>query len=79
MTPQQCASVMMQILTEPQYGDGNIVEVMMVGSKQDPKISIRDVPLEILYPLTGVVGQDNHVVEEEAKFVKHLQQHGLRS
>ncbi|KAK7743184.1 hypothetical protein SLS53_004269 [Cytospora paraplurivora] len=79
MTPQQCASVMIQILTEPQYGDGNVVEVMMVGSKQDPKISVRDVPLEILYPSSGVVGQDNHVVEEEAKFVKRLQQHGLRS
>lgn len=78
LTPQQCAEVMFQVITEPQYGDGNIVEAMMVGSKEDPRINIRDVPMEALYPTTGVLGEDNHLVEEEARFVEHLQQHGLR-
>ncbi|KAL1882810.1 hypothetical protein Daus18300_000448 [Diaporthe australafricana] len=78
LTPAQCASVMMQVLTEPQYGDGNIVETMMVGSKADPKISVREVPMEALYPTAGVLGEDNHLVEEEEKFVKQLQERGMR-
>lgn len=69
---------MMQVLTEPQYGDGNIVEAMMVGSKADPKVNVREVPMEGLYPTAGVLGEDNHLVEEEEKFVKQLQKHGMR-
>lgn len=68
---------MMQVITEPQYGDGNIVEVMMVGSKENPEISVRDVPLDKLYPTVGVLGDDNHMVEEEARFAERLQ-HAMR-
>lgn len=69
---------MMRVLTEPHFRDGNIVEVMMVGSKEDPKINIREVPMEALYPTVGVLGEDNHLVEEEENFVKRLQVHGMR-
>lgn len=78
MTPAQCASVMMRVLTEPQFGDGNIVETMMVGTKEDPRINVREVPMEALYPTAGPVGEDNHLLEEEQKFVRHLQEHGMR-
>ncbi|KAK2613416.1 hypothetical protein N8I77_000333 [Diaporthe amygdali] len=78
LTPAECASVMMRVLTEPEFGDGNIVEAMMVGSKENPKINVREVPMEALYPTTGALGEDNHLVEEEEKFVKRLQEHGMR-
>lgn len=78
LTPHQCASVMVQVLTEAQYGDGNIVEALMVGSRQNPEISVREVPMERLYPAVGVTGDDNHLAEEEARFVERLQQHGMR-
>lgn len=68
----------MRVLTEPQFGDGNIVEAMMVGSKENPKVNVREVPMEALYPTIGALGEDNHLVEEENNFVKRLQEHGMR-
>ena len=78
MTPDQCATVMFSILTEPQYGDGNVIETMLVGSREDPSVNVREVPLEALYPTVGPVGEDNHLLEEELKFTKHLREHGMR-
>lgn len=78
MTPEQCAAVALDILQEPQYGDGNIVEVMLVGKRGEATVSLREVPLEALYPTAGPVGEDNHMLEEEQKFVKKLQEHGTR-
>ncbi|RYP35540.1 hypothetical protein DL767_003794 [Monosporascus sp. MG133] len=78
MSPRQCAEIALRIMTEPQYGDGNIVEAMLVGTKEDPTMSIREVPLEALYPTVGPVGQANHMVEEELKHLKKLQESGMR-
>lgn len=70
------AEQMIKILTEPQYGDGNIVEMTPVGTNAaDTRAEIREVPLELLYP--QIVG--NHVVEEDAKFVEQLKQKGVRN
>jgi hypothetical protein len=79
MTPEQCASVALDILREAQYGDGNIVEVMLVGKRGEAKVNIREVPLEALYPTVGPVGEDNHLLEEEQKFLKSLQQNGMNA
>jgi hypothetical protein len=78
LTPEQCASVIVRVLQEAQYGDGNVVETMMVGTKADPMVNVREVPLEALYPTVGPVGQDNHLLEEEHKLVKLLQEKGMR-
>lgn len=72
---------MMQVITEPQYGDGNIIEVMMVGSHQDPKVNVRDVPLELLYPSaqsSSIEMVGAHLGEAETKFLEHLKEHGMR-
>lgn len=69
------AEQMIKILTEPQYGDGNIVEMTPIGTNAaDTRAEIREVPLESLYP--QIVG--NHLVEEDAKFVEQLKQKGMR-
>ncbi|KAH6989378.1 hypothetical protein BKA56DRAFT_727859 [Ilyonectria sp. MPI-CAGE-AT-0026] len=78
LTPEQCASVMMRVLSEPQYGDGNIIETLLVGTKDNSSINVREVPLEALYPTVGPVGQDNHLLEEEEKLTKQLQEKGMR-
>ncbi|KAG7047254.1 hypothetical protein JMJ77_0010608 [Colletotrichum scovillei] len=79
LTPQQCAAVLMRVLCEPEFGDGNVVETMLVGSKDDNFVSVREVPLHLLYPTAGPVGQDNHLLEEEVKMVKQLKEHGMRA
>ncbi|KAH8589242.1 hypothetical protein B0O99DRAFT_637179 [Bisporella sp. PMI_857] len=78
LTPQQCASVIARVLQEPQYGDGNIVETMLVGTKAEPSVNVREVPLEALYPKVGPVGQDNHLLEEEQKLVERIKKNGMR-
>lgn len=78
MTPEQCASAMMRIATEPEFGDGNIIEAMLSGTREKPEINIREVPLELLYPASGPVGAGNHVQEEEINFVEHVKTHGMR-
>ncbi|KAL0782136.1 hypothetical protein CaCOL14_000042 [Colletotrichum acutatum] len=62
LTPQQCAAVLMRVLCEPEFGDGYVVETMLVGSKDDNSVSVREVPLHLLYPTAGPVGQDNHLL-----------------
>ncbi|RYP51870.1 hypothetical protein DL768_002838 [Monosporascus sp. mg162] len=78
MTPRQCAEIALRIMTEPQYGDGNIVEAMLVETPEDPTVSIREVPLEALYPAVGPVGQANHMIQEEMKHIRKLQESGMR-
>lgn len=78
LTPKQCAEVMMRVLQEPQYGDGNIVETLLVGRKESATVNVREVPLEALYPTVGPVGEDNHLLEEEQKFAKQLAEKGMR-
>lgn len=72
MTPEQCASVAMEILQESKYGDGNVIEAMLVGKRGEATVNLRDVPLEALYPTAGPVGEDNHLLNEEQKFIRQL-------
>lgn len=72
MTPKQCAGVAMSILCEPQFGDGSVVEAMLVGKRGETTVNARVVPLEALYSIAVPVGEDNHLLEEEQKFVQKL-------
>ncbi|KAF6808569.1 nad-dependent 15-hydroxyprostaglandin dehydrogenase, partial [Colletotrichum plurivorum] len=77
MTPQQLPGLMMRVLTEPEFGDGNIVEAMMLGNKKNATLGVREVPMHLLYPSCGA-GEDHHLVEEEEKMVENLKEHGMR-
>lgn len=72
MTPERCASVAMEILQESKYGDGNVIEAMLVWKRGEATVNLRDVPLEALYPTAGPVGEDNHLLNEEQKFIRQL-------
>lgn len=75
LTPQIIAEQMIKVLTAPEYGDGNIVELTPMGTcAADTQCQVREVPLELLYP--PVVG--NHLGEEDAIFVEQLKAKGIR-
>lgn len=67
----------MKVLQEPQYGDGSIVEVQRVGTKEDSNIVTRDVQLEALYPTNGVFEQVKAAMAAEAAMIKKLQESGM--
>ncbi len=69
---------MVRALTEEQYGDGNIIEIMMVGSKEEPKISEKQVQLEALYPAMSPMGMGK-AMEEELKFMNLVATKGMRA
>ncbi|RYP83098.1 hypothetical protein DL770_005439 [Monosporascus sp. CRB-9-2] len=76
LTPGQCAAVIMRVLREPQYGDGSIVETRLDGFDAEP--SIREVPLEALYPTGGPLQQIVNAMAAEDKVKQELQLHGMR-
>jgi hypothetical protein len=66
---------MLKLLTEPQFGDGNIWEASPVGTcLEDTVVEEREVPIELLYP--KVVG--NHLIPEDQKFQELLRTKGMR-
>jgi hypothetical protein len=73
LTAEQAAEETFRIMTEPQFGDGNIVEVVAAlgeSSEQPVTVRVRDTPLEALYPSPPLEG--NHFMEEEQKFIEML-------
>jgi NAD(P)-dependent dehydrogenase (short-subunit alcohol dehydrogenase family) len=78
MTPKQCAEVMLKIAQDPEYGDGQIVEVMMMGTRAEPRLNVRLVPYEKLLPDgVGTLGDDNNIIKEEEKLWAHLSEKGM--
>ncbi|KAM0208283.1 hypothetical protein ACHAQD_011706 [Fusarium lateritium] len=78
LTPEQCASVMFRVLTEEQYGDGNIVETMLIGNRGSNSVNVREVPLELLYPTVIAEGSHDGLYQEEEKLGKQLEERGMR-
>lgn len=78
MSAEQCAEVMLHVATEAQYGDENLIETLLVGTREEPAVSVREVSLEALYPAAGPRGGDNQFMDEEVNFQKHLQENGMR-
>ncbi|ORY67819.1 short chain dehydrogenase reductase [Pseudomassariella vexata] len=75
LSPEQCAQVIYDVLTKAQYGDGNIIEAMLVGTKDNPSVNVREVPLEALYPTVGPANQENYLLAAE-NLVKQLEARG---
>lgn len=69
---------MMDLVTDEKYGDAQIVEVMDIGSSDEPEAGIREVPVQLLYP-TALTQEVKSVVEEEEKLWKKLATEGLQA
>jgi hypothetical protein len=59
------------------YGDGEIVEIMEVGSREEPKQSIRVVPNNLLAPQVPIAGLHG-LQEREEQILDGLVTEGLR-
>ncbi|RYP59403.1 hypothetical protein DL769_008548 [Monosporascus sp. CRB-8-3] len=79
LSADDAADAMMKLLTEEQYGNGNILEVMMIGSKEEPKVHQREVQLEALYPTVSPMGSGTKAMEEQLKFMQLVAEKGMRS
>ncbi|KAH7134415.1 hypothetical protein EDB81DRAFT_949731 [Dactylonectria macrodidyma] len=80
MTATECAKVMLSIVTEAQYGDGQIVEAMQFGTTTSD-VRVRVVPYQKLLPdldFSGDFSGKNILVEEE-KLWKQLETSGVRT
>jgi hypothetical protein len=77
LDPEHVAELTMRVLQEPQYGDGNIVEVMMGGTRKEPSVNVHEIGLEVLYPTTGPLSVGTRATGEELKFLE--QGDGMRS
>lgn len=80
MTSTECAEVMLRLVTEAEFGDGNVVEAMQFGTKENPDVRIRVVPYHNLAPNINVEGEfsgKNILVEEEKQW-EQLKTKGMR-
>ncbi|KAL1864519.1 hypothetical protein Plec18167_009717 [Paecilomyces lecythidis] len=80
MTATECAEVMLRIVTEAQYGDGNVVEAMQFGSKQKSEVRVRNVPYQLLLPEIDFNGDfaGKNILAEEEKLWEKLKTKGMR-
>ncbi|KAJ4123078.1 hypothetical protein NW768_010071 [Fusarium equiseti] len=78
LEPEQVAELAMRVLQEPQYGDGNIMEILMVGSKEDQSVNVREITLEALYPTVSPLGAGTRAMTEELKFFEKVKEKGMR-
>ncbi|KAI1775034.1 NAD(P)-binding protein [Hypoxylon cercidicola] len=77
LEPEVIAEKMLELCENEEYGDGNILEVMPLGTIEEPRTSIRQVPYELLLPeaVTGLRG----VFAEEEKLWQRLQTEGMQT
>ncbi|KAI8314627.1 putative oxidoreductase [Colletotrichum sp. SAR11_240] len=81
MSATECAEVMLRIVTDAAYGDGQVVEAMQFGSKEKSDVRVRVVPYQSLLPdidFEGDFSGKNILVEEE-KLWEKLKTEGVRS
>ncbi|KAK0369869.1 hypothetical protein CLIM01_12772 [Colletotrichum limetticola] len=79
LSSENLANAMFSLLTEEQYGNGNVLEIMMVGSKEEPKIHTKEVQLEALYPTASPMGAGTKAMEAELNFMGMIAEKGMRS
>ncbi|CAG8231532.1 unnamed protein product [Penicillium salamii] len=79
LTPQECAGVIIRVLSEPQWGRGSIVETLKKPEKSQYVVSVRDVDLEGFYP--KMVATENilkKLGESHDTFIARLKDKGMR-
>ncbi|KAH6654781.1 hypothetical protein BKA67DRAFT_536078 [Truncatella angustata] len=77
LQPEQCAEVCLDILQKPQYGDGNIVEVVLVGTVEDSRVNVREVPFERVYLNEGMEGVPDLFAGAEEALIEALKVKGM--
>lgn len=68
---------MLDIVQNPKYGDGNILETMVIGDKDNRSIHLRDVPMETLYPTVMPAEVGGQLYAEDDRVINQIKEHGL--
>uniref|UniRef100_A0A0D2XLN0 Uncharacterized protein n=1 Tax=Fusarium oxysporum (strain Fo5176) TaxID=660025 RepID=A0A0D2XLN0_FUSOF len=79
LEPEHVAELTLKVFQEPQYSDGNIVEIMMIGSKEEQSVHVREIGLDALYPTVGPLDVGTRAMAEELKFFETVKEKGMRS
>jgi hypothetical protein len=69
---------MLDLVQKQEYGDGNIVEIMNLGTNEEPKINVRELPYELLAPPVSGFGVPTLILEEETLWDR-LKEKGLQT
>jgi len=77
LTARETAEMAMRVIQEPQYGKGDIIEINKIGSHANPEISVRDVPMEALYP-TFMAELPAGLAEAGERVAARIQEKGMR-
>ncbi|KAI8218811.1 hypothetical protein K4K54_010016, partial [Colletotrichum sp. SAR 10_86] len=78
MTARECAAIVMRVMQEPKYGAGSVVETQKIGTHEQSEITVRDVPLEALYPEIPEE-QKQKVIEGAQRTAGRIMQQGMRA
>ncbi|KAJ3953430.1 hypothetical protein N0V92_010104 [Colletotrichum tropicale] len=81
MSATECAEVMLRIVTDAGYGDGQVVEAMQFGTKEKSDVRVRVVPYQSLLPNIDFEGDfsGKNILVEEEKLWEKLKAEGVRS
>ncbi|KAH7128011.1 short chain dehydrogenase reductase [Dactylonectria estremocensis] len=79
LTLDELVNVAMEGIQDPKYGDGNIIEVFCGGIKEAHEVCVRDVPLEAVYNMEGLVGlaAGTHIIAQQEKFEEQIKEKGM--
>ncbi|GKU09774.1 unnamed protein product [Fusarium langsethiae] len=77
LTAEDVADLSMKVLQEAEYGNGNIMEIMMIGTKEEPEVHVAEVNMMALYPKINPMGE--RAIAEEMKFYGTVKENGMRS
>ncbi|KAK1963472.1 hypothetical protein LY78DRAFT_716757 [Colletotrichum sublineola] len=79
LSTDDVVKAMFALLTGEQYGNGNVLEIMMAGSKEAPMIHQKELQLEALHPTVSPINAGSKALEEELSFMKMVAEKGMRS
>ncbi|KAF4970658.1 hypothetical protein FSARC_2363 [Fusarium sarcochroum] len=79
LTVDELVDVAFKAIQDPEYGNGNIIEVFCGGTHDAHEVCVRDVPLEALYNMEGLVGltAGTHIISKQEEAIKTLKEKGM--
>lgn len=81
MTAEECAQIMLRLVTEEQYGNGDVVEGMQFAEQGQPSdVRVRTIPYQALLPPINMEGEfsGKNILVEEEKLWEKLKVSGMR-
>ncbi|KAJ0123866.1 hypothetical protein J7T55_012337 [Diaporthe amygdali] len=81
MTAEECAQIMLRLVTEEKYGNGDVVEGMQFAAHGQPSdVRVRTIPYQALLPPINMEGDfsGKNILVEEEKLYEKLKTKGMK-